>query len=231
MRRGIAFLIAAGLMMPHAAHALGEHPWLLLNGVSGTYGMSDLNAEIDAYNTASAGSGPSFAHVDGGTSFGGAIGFETPGRWNIGLGMDRLGASTRAADASGSLEYRLGANAWRVLTEYALQPIGHSGVFVGGSFGFIQEKGHVIVSDPGYEPLKFGTSGSAPLIEGYAGGNWWLTSRVAVTGTAGYRYAKLKEFKVEGTTFLMSNGEAMSLDFSGPTFRVGIKVASLTVSE
>jgi len=231
MHKGFAFLIAVGLMMPHAAHALGERPWMLLNGVGGTYGMSDLNSEIDAFNAANAGTGLSFPHVDGGTSLGGAIGFETRGRWNIGLGIDRLQASTKAADASGSLEYRLGANAWRVFTEYALQPIGSSGIFVGGSLGFVQEKGHVIVSDPGYEPLKLGTSGNAPLFEGYAGGNWWLTPQFAVTGTAGYRLARLKEFKLEGTTFLMSNGEAMSLDFSGPTFRVGIKVASRSVSE
>ena len=231
MRRGIAILMAAGLLMPHAAHALGERPWLTLNGVGGTYGMSDLNSEIDAFNAANAGTGVSFAHVDGGYSLGGAIGFETPGRWNIGLGMDRLQASTIASDASGSLEYRLGANAWRAFVEYALQPIGSSGIFVGGSLGFAQEKGHVILSSPGVEPLKLGTSGNAPLFEGYAGGNWWLTPQFAVTGTAGYRYARLKEFKLEGNTFLMSNGEAMSLDFSGPTFRIGIKVASRSISD
>jgi hypothetical protein len=231
MRWRTALLVAAALLVTQAAHASGEHPWLALYGVGGTYGMSDLNSEIDAFNTTNAGSGVSFPHVDNGMSLGGAVGFETASQWNFGFGMDRLEAHTKAGDASGSLEYRLGANGWRAFGEYALAPVGRSGIYLGGSIGFVQEKGHVIASTPGYEPLKLSTSGSAPLFEGYAGGNWWLSSRFAVTATAGYRYARLKEFKVEDQTFLMSNGEAMSLDFSGPTVRIGFKLASSIISD
>jgi hypothetical protein len=231
MRWKNALLVAAALLVTQAAHASGEHPWLALYGVGGTYGMSDLNSEIDAFNTANAGSGVSFPHVDNGMSLGGAVGFESASQWNFGFGMDRLEAHTKAGDATGSLEYRLGANAWRAFGEYALAPVGRSGIYLGGSVGFVQEKGHIIVSTQGYEPLKGGTSGSAPLFEGYAGGNWWLSSRFAVTATAGYRYARLKEFKVEDQTFLMSNGEAMSLNFSGPTVRIGLKLASTIISD
>lgn len=231
MRWRTALLVAVALLMTQAAHASGEHPWLALYGVGGTYGMSDLNTEIDAFNTANAGTGVSFPHVDDGMSLGGAVGFETASQWNFGFGMDRLEAHTKAGDASGSLEYRLGANGWRAFAEYALAPVGRSGIYVGGSVGFVQEKGHVIASTPGFEPLKLGTSGSAPLFEGYAGGNWWLGSRFAVTATAGYRYARVKEFKVEDQVFLMSNGEAMSLDFSGPTVRIGFKLASSIISD
>jgi hypothetical protein len=231
MRWRTALLVAAALLVTQAAHASGEHPWLALYGVGGTYGMSDLNSEIDAFNTTNAGSGVSFPHVDNGMSLGGAVGFETASQWNFGFGMDRLEAHTKAGDASGSLEYRLGANGWRAFGEYALAPVGRSGIYLGGSIGFVQEKGHVIASTPGYEPLKLSTSGSAPLFEGYAGGNLWLSSRFAVTATAGYRYARLKEFKVEDQTCLMSNGEAMSLDFSGPTVRIGFKLASSIISD
>jgi hypothetical protein len=231
MRWKTGLLVAAALLVTQGAHASVEHPWLALYGGGGTYGMSDLPAEIDAFNTATAGSGVSFPHVDNGMSLGGAVGFETASQWNFGFGMDRLEAHTKAGDATGSLEYRLGANAWRAFGEYALAPVGRSGIYVGGSVGFVQEKGHIIVSTPGYEPIKVGTSGSAPLFEGYAGGNWWLSSRFAVTATAGYRYARLKEFKVEDQTFLMSNGEAMSLNFSGPTVRIGLKLASTIISD
>lgn len=231
MRSTITLLVAAALLVPFAAHATGEHPWLALYGVGGTYGMKDLNSEIDAFNAANAGSGVSFPHVDNGFSMAGAIGVETASRWNFGIGFDRLDAKTKAGDASGSLEYALGANAWRGFAEYALQPVGRSGIFLGGSVGFLMESGHVVATTPGYEPLKLKTSGSAPLFEGYAGGNWWLSPRFAMTFTAGYRYARLKEFKVEDSTFLMTNGDAMSLDFSGPTARIGIKLASSIISD
>ncbi len=236
MRRRTALLVAAALLVTQAAHASGEHPWLALYGVGSTYAMGDLNSEIDAFNTANAGTGVAFPHVDNGMSLGGAVGFETASRWNIGFGMDRLEAHTKAGDANSTLEYRLGSNAWRAFTEYAFAPVGQSGIFVGGSAGFLQEKGHVIYSQPGVEPLKLGTSGHAPLFEAYAGGNWWISSRFAVTATAGYRYARIKEFKVDdgtpgGSTFLKSNGEAMALDFTGPTVRIGLKLASSIISD
>ena len=103
MRRTIAMLTAAGLMLPLVAHALNERVWLTLNGGGGTYVMSDLNSEIDAFNTANAGSGWSFPHVSDGRSLGGSVGYETLGQWNFGLGYERLDATTRAGDATVSV--------------------------------------------------------------------------------------------------------------------------------
>jgi hypothetical protein len=227
MRRTIAMLVAAGLLtMPVAAHALGETVWLMLHGGAGTYGMSDLNAEIDAFNTANAGTGWSFDHIDNGHLFGGSIGFETLRQWNLGLGWDRLDAKTRAGDDTGAMEYRFSANAWRVFGEYALRPIGQSTIFLGGAVGIIQESGKFIVSQTGMAPAEYKLTGSDPLYEGYVGGSWWATPRVALTTTVGYRYAKVKEIKLEDNVFIMSNGEPMSLDFSGPSVRVGIKLAA-----
>src|SRR5262245_9483080 len=174
MRRTIALLTAAGMMMPLAAHALNERVWLSLNGGGGTYDMSTLNAELDDIN---ASYGYSFPHVTQGTSMGGSVGFETAGRWNYGLGFDRLAATTRTSDASGSIEYALGANAWRMFAEYALRPIGRSTVFVGAGFGILQEHGKIVFTAPGTAPDEYKTNGSNPMIEGYVGGNVWATSR------------------------------------------------------
>lgn len=226
MRKTIAVLTAAGLLIPLAAHALNERVWLMLNGGGGTYVMSDLNAEIDAVNAAYAGTGWSFARVTGGRSLGGAIGFETTTKWNFGLGFDRLDATTKASDANGALEYRFGANAWRAFGEYSLRPIGRSTLFVGGAIGIIQESGKLIDSAPGYAPVEYKIHGSNPMFEGHVGGNWWVTPQFAVTATGGYRYARVKEVKLEGMPFIMSNGETMSLDFSGPSARLGIKLAA-----
>jgi hypothetical protein len=193
--------------------------------------MSDLNAEIDAFNAANAGSGWRFPRVESGRSFGGAVGFETAGRWNFGVGFDRLEASTKASDAGGALEYRFGANAWRLFGEYPLGPIGRSAVFVGGAVGIVAESGKAVESAPGYAPMEYRMSGGGPLVECHAGGNLWATPHLALTVSVGYRYARVKEFEIEGLTFLMSNGEAMSLDFSGPSARVGIKLASRAADE
>lgn len=229
MRRLIIVLTVAGMTIPLAAHALNERVWLMLNGGGGTYVISDLNAEIDAVNAAYAGTGWSFARVKAGHSFGGAMGFETSGQWNFGLGFDRLDAATRASDATGALEYRLTANVWRVFGEYAFRPIGLSTFLVGGSIGIVQEDGTLIESTPGTGPLAYELGGSSPAFEGYVGGNWWVTERFSVTGTAGYRFARVKEANIEGFPLIMTNGEAMSLDYSGPTARLGIKLAAKTL--
>lgn len=219
-------LTVAGMMIPLAAHALNEQVWLLVNGGGGTYVMSDLNTEIDAINTAYAGTGWSFSRVERGRLFGIAMGFETASNWNFGAGVDRLDASTRASDASGALEYKFGANNWRLFGEYALQPVGNSTFFVGLGVGIIQESGKLIESASGSAPLEFKIGGSDPSYEGYIGGNWWITPQIGVTATAGYRYARVKEVNVEGVPLIMSNGEVMSLDFSGPSARLGIKLAA-----
>lgn len=231
MRKTIAFLATVGLMIPLAAHAMNERVWLLLNGGAGTYTMSDLNTELDAANAANAGTGWSFAHVEKGRLFGGAMGFETGGKWNFGLGMDRLAASTRASDASGALEWNLSANVWRLFGEYSLRPVGQSSVFVGGAIGLVQENGKMIVSQPGYAPAEYKMSGKGPSYEGHVGGNWWATPLFALTATVGYRHARVDEVMVEGIPFIMSNGEAMSLDFSGPSARIGIKIAAKDMSQ
>ena len=226
MRKTILILTVAGMMVPLAAHALNEQVWLTINGGAGTYVMSDLNAEIDAVNAANAGTGWSYARVERGRLFGLAMGFETAGSWNFGLGVDRLDAKTRASDASGALEYRFGANNWRLFGEYALQPVGNSTFFVGAGVGIIQENGKVIESAAGYPPAEYKLGGSDLSYEGYIGGNLWLTPQIGVIATAGYRYAKVKEVTFDGGPFIMSNGESMSLDFSGPSARVGIKLAA-----
>ena len=229
MRRTIALLTAVGLMAPLAAHALNERVWMMANGVGSTYNMSTLNAELDATN---AGYGTSFRHVTKGKSFGGAVGLETADRWNYGLGYDRLAATTQSSDSTGTAEYRFGANAWRAFAEYALRPIGRSTLFVGGALGMVMERGKMRFASPGTVPQEFKTIGTGPLIEAYVGGNLWASSSFGLTATVGYRFAKVKEAKLEGGYPLTTtNGGPLDLDFTGPTARIGIKLAAKNLSE
>ncbi|MGH7730998.1 MAG: hypothetical protein ACRENJ_07075 [Candidatus Eiseniibacteriota bacterium] len=231
MRTTIAFLTAVGMVIPLAAQALNERVWLMVNGGAGQYAMADLNTLIDETNAANAGTGWSFARVEDGRLFGLTMGFETGGKWNFGLGCDRLSAATRASDANGALEYRFGANAWRLFGEYALRPIGQSTFFVGGAVGIIQENGKLIESTTGSAPYEYKIHGSDPSYEGHVGGNLWVTPQFGLTATVGYRYARVNEVKVEEFPIIMSNGEPMSLDFSGVSARLGIKLAAKNLSE
>jgi len=223
MRRTIVLLSVVGMMVPLAAHALNEHVWLMVNGGAGTYDMSELNAEITAFNTANPGF--TFPLVRNGASWGLAAGVDVKGGWSYGLGLDRLHAVTKASDASGSLEYQLTANAWHAFGEYAFKAMGRSSIVLGAGVGLIAENGNLIDSQPGYEPAKYKLTGSSPMYEGHTGASWWVTSRFGLVATGGYRYARIKALKLEGISMIGANGEALAADYSGPYARLGFKLA------
>lgn len=229
MRRTIAILVTAGALLPFTAQAADEHVWLMLNGGGASYGMADLNSEFTAFNEANAGTGQSYPLIKQGMSFGGAIGYETPHQWNFGAGYDRLLASSETSNASGGMRYEFNANAMRVFGEVASRPVGSSSVRIGASVGVLAEGGKVRVSLPGEAPVDFRIGGLAPLYEGYAGGDWWATHQFAVTCAAGYRYAKVTRTKIEGGTLISSNGEAVTVDYSGPFVRLGIRLVGKSI--
>lgn len=224
MRRTFAILTIAGLIMPLAACAEGERVWLMVNGGRSSYGMSDLNRDITAFNQANAGSGMAFPLVKSGTSLGGAVGCETPSQWNFGVGYDRLYATSEASNASGALRYEFTADAWRAFGEYALRPIGSSSFRVGAGIGYVSESGKVTQSSPGNAPQDYHISGVGPLYDAYAGGDWWATGQFALAGAVGYRYAKLSSIDIAGGTLITTNGQATGVDYSGPYVRMGIKL-------
>jgi hypothetical protein len=228
MRRTIALLTVVGLMVPLAAHALNENVWLMLNGVGGRYDMSELNDELAAFNAANAGSAMIFPMIKKGISYGGSVGVETAGRWNFGLGLDRLHAISRASDPNGAVDYDFSANAWRAFAEYAIRPMGHSSLFLGGAVGVVSESGKITESMPFQLPQAYKLDGGAPLYEAHAGGNWWASPRFALVAAAGYRYARIKTVKIEGGTLITSNGETLAVDYSGPYVRLGFKLAGRT---
>lgn len=226
MRTTIAMILtAAAVLTPLSAEAQNERAWLQLVAGGGSYAMSDLNRDITNYNQANPGAA-NFGLIRNGKSLGGAMGFEMPSRWNFGIGLDRMYAETKASDATGATEYQFNANGWRAFAEYSLKPIGHSSLRVGTGIGIIQESGKMVVSSPGNNPQEYKISGTAPLYEGYAGGDVWLSEVLSVNAAAGYRLAKLNSIKIEGGTLINNNGEATSTDYSGPYFRVGFKVAA-----
>ena len=63
------------------------------------------------------------------------------------------------------------------------------------------------------------------LIEGLVGGELWAAPQFALTGSAGFRFAKIGELKADGQTVINQDGSKYTLDYSGFLLRLGVKVA------
>lgn len=228
MRWKIALLVGVAALAAGPAHALNERAWLLVGGGAAAYGMSDLNEELRAFNATYGSGGLTFDMIEKGPALGLAVGFETSGRWNFGLGVDRMFATTTASTPTAEVRYQFTANGWRAFAEYALRPIGKSALRLGFGAGVIGESGKITITQAGYtpsEPSKL--SGAAPLYEAYAGGDLWLTPIVAISGASGYRYAKLGSVNTDGYEYdSQIDGTPVSIDFSGPYVRLGLKFVS-----
>lgn len=228
MRWKIALLVLAAALAARPAQALNERTWLLVSGGGAAYGMSDLNEELRAFNATYGSGGLTFDMIEKGPSLGLAIGFETRGRWNFGVGVDRMFATTIASATGQEVRYQFTANGWRAFMEYALRPVGSSALRIGLGAGVIGESGKITITQVGYtpsEPSKL--NGAAPLYEAYAGGDLWLTPVVAISGAGGYRYAKLASINTDGYEYdSQIDGSPVSIDFSGPYVRLGLKFAS-----
>jgi len=94
-------------------------PWLAVNAGYGAYAMGDVNDRIqaiDAQTTAE------FEDITGGPFFGIEAGIEMTPMFGLGLGYQRLLASSSISDASGTLEYNLPARLLLVFIQLNTPP-------------------------------------------------------------------------------------------------------------
>ena len=223
--RSFIFSLAVALALPSVVSAASPRPWLALNGSWGTYSMSDVNADIRNVNASLAGSGLAMDEVNHGLGFGVTVGVEIPSRVSLGLGYERLGASSEVGDASGSLQYKLPANVVRGMVEYRFPTEQAFAPSVGFGLGLVKEAGAIEITQTGAGAAAFDLHGSGPLLETIVGGDWWATPQFALTGSAGYRYAKVREIKVLGQTAVNPDGSKYTVDYSGVVVRLGCKAA------
>jgi hypothetical protein len=188
------------------------------------YSMTDVNDGISDVNSAIAGSGLKMNEIKSGAGIGGTFGLEMPSRFSIGAGYDRLFASTDVGDASGSIKLSFPANAFRVSGQYGFAGMGTSGAYVGASAGMVQEVGDFKSTISGSGAPSGKVTGSGAMFEMFTGGDWWATPQFALTGSGGYRYAKIGETKIDGTTWTNASGDKETIDYSGAFIRAGVKV-------
>lgn len=217
--------LALTLTLPTAASAASSRPWLAMTGAWGTYSMSDVNSEIRVVNAALAGSGLEMDEINGGFGFGFALGVDLSSRVSLGLGYERLTASSEVGDLSGSLTYNLPANVVRATVGYRFPTERNGGATVGFGLGLIKEAGSVEFVETGVGVGSLDVHGSGPVLETFVGGEWWAAPQFALVGSGGYRYAKVREVQAEGMTAYNPDGSKYTVDYSGAVVRLGFKVA------
>jgi hypothetical protein len=226
MMRSILFAaVVVSLVSSAPAQAAGFRPWAGLTGSWGTYVMSDVNQNIREANALIAGSGLSMDEIKNGLGLGATLAGDFAGGATIGIAYDRLFASTDVADASAKLTYDLGANAFRAFGEYRLPSTTWISPRIGVAGGLVSTSGSIALSITGGGGATNDVTGTGPLFEGYAGGDWWTAPQFAVTGSLGYRYAKVGEVKIQDQTAYNLDGSKRTADYSGFIARLGVKVA------
>jgi hypothetical protein len=241
MRAFSIFLVAAALSIPATAPAATLKPWVGFDGSMGKYSTGDINLELDAFNTGLIGTPQRLWPIGGGPGCGVSAGVNIGRSYSLGIGYDRVFASSSVDDPLAYLKVRLPANAFRGVVEYAFPRSGPLGAHVGVAAGKLmvtgQFAGNLMVTDQFagrfVDNFAVDVRGSAPLYEVYLGGAWWGQPRCGLFATVGYRYARVKEVEVDGEVMYIADGTTypdgspksrkFQLDYSGTLLRLGLK--------
>ncbi|HVP14141.1 MAG TPA: hypothetical protein VMS88_01280, partial [Terriglobales bacterium] len=224
MMRTLAFLLLiVTLAVPTRAMAR-IRPWVGIDGMWSSYAMKDVNALVHELNAGIAGSGLSSSvdEIKYGLGFGGRLGLEFSAPLTIGVGYERLTATSGLSPVA-TLENP--ANAYCGFLEGRM-PLGKTGSLrLGVAGGVVSEAGQYDFTMPGFsQDTK--VTGSGPLYEIYLGSSAWALPRFGITGSLGYRHARIGEVKAEaeGISWTVRNaaGADFSTDYSGPFARVGL---------
>ena len=194
-------------------------PWVAATGCWGMYAMDDVNKDIRALNAEIAYSGVSMGEISNGFGIGAEFGLDVNPQFTVGLGFERLSASTSVGDASVTIDYKLPAITFRGFGEYRLPMEGPMKVRFGIAGGLVSTSGSAEIVAPGFGTYSTDVSGSGPLFEAYGTGEWFASPQFALLGTLGYRYANVSETKW-GTL----NNANYAVDYSGMMLRLGVKV-------
>jgi hypothetical protein len=209
-------------LSPAAALAGNARPWLAVAGGFHTFRMGDVNSDIEQVNTAI--SPLHMDDVNSGFGFGAAVGADLNPEATLEVGYERLQGSSKVGDATGSLEYSLPANEFTFRATFRQATEARFALGFGAAAGLVTSAGEVILSATGAGSVSAHLSGSGPALEAFVSGDWRVSPRFAVTPHLGFRYAKISETKAEGQVLYNPDGSKYSLDYSGLTTGVELKL-------
>jgi hypothetical protein len=187
-----------------------------------THSMSDVNDELQILNALIA---PlSIDEISGGATYELGVSIPLSSALELGLAYERFSPSSDVGDATGSISYDFAANTYRAFLLYGFPSTSKFKVGIGGALGIVSSAGQVEIRETGGDFASGSVSGSDLLLEGFVHGDYWVSPRVAVFGDAGFRYAKVGEIEVRNTPIYTDTGDRYSVDYSGLSLRVGLKI-------
>ncbi len=225
----IAGLLASVTTFSDAQAASPLKPWLAGYGSWGTYAMGDVNDAIGNINAELAGTGLSMDKVQNGFGFGLEAGLDLQG-FALGVGYERLTASTDVGNAEATIEFKLPANAFYGLAEYKLPTPGPVGARLGLGAGIVSLAGEEKLSVTGLGSASTDITGTGPMFKVYGNVEVKAAPRLSVLGSLGYRYAKVSKGDVKvdlDRSILAAYGPGFAVDHSGVFLRAGVKVGLL----
>jgi hypothetical protein len=212
------------------ARADGVKPWLAVDGAWSYCALGQLNDHIDGLNQALTGFA-SMDNVHGSFGFGGAVGVETAEGVSVGIGYERLAGSTSMTlpEGAGTIEYDLPATVIEGTVSTRINR-GPTLLRLGVSGGVIMAAGeNRYFLDP-LNPVVLKFDGMGPTAEARLSAERALGSAFALTGSIGYRIAKVHSPRIQDVdgnyqNWMDENGGQFSLDYSGPVVRIGLRLA------
>jgi len=220
-----AALLATGIAL--ALLALAPAPagafWLSAGGGWNSYAMGDVNGDIDLIAAAIA--PQKIMEIKGGADLELAVGAPVA-RWlEAGVAYERMWASATPNAGDGS-DYHLPAEIYKA-TLYRTFPSSSPDVLgFSVSLGVVRCAGgaEILTVDVTTASGQGKVSGTGPLAEVALTGDWRISGPLSMTGSLGYRYARIAHVDIGGVRASNSDGSNYAIDYSGVSARVGLKV-------
>lgn len=228
--RAAAMIAAASLLTAFLAFALAPPASASGQfgiGAFGTYGaykMGDLNDElITPLNDllAASGSGLRMDKINNGFGFGGGLRWKSPSNILVAVDYERLAASSKVSDGTGSFELKVPANAVVGTVTYLLHSTTNLHFGFAGGLGYYTADGSATLADP---DTSFTDKLKGHGIGFHAGAvmDVTLSDQLHLNVFGGWRQAKTTDLKDNDVKLVKSNGDDATLDWSGVTARVGL---------
>lgn len=203
----------------------GTRIYLAFFGGIQSYGMSDLNHEIDAVNADLEGSGFAVKKIRRGVGFGSGIRVWPSSRLCLLFDYIHLVASASGSGLIGgvpvSSSFALPANGFTATAGYfrSWHAVRYG---VGGGAGYYLCKGKLEVNAGGARAFSE-VKGSGPGYQALAIADI-KASNLHFEAAIGYRYAKTTSLKSNGVAILLDDGSKETADWNGLVTRFGISI-------
>lgn len=224
MRRTLALSALTLLLVAAPARAQNLGLWIEPYAGAGPHEMGELNDDIAVLNDLLRGSGASMPELNAGFGGGGLAALIVAPGLSLGIGYERLFASTEVSVAGSRIGYDLPANLVQVIGRWEFAAATQRNAYFEFGIGAITSSGHLEWTLPDLGSGDGDFDGNGVSYQGVVGGQVWLTRAVAVSLALGYRTAVIGDIELEGVPYTgwADNITDYEFDYSGPLVRLGL---------